>query len=216
MNYEGESQNWTNWESGYPGGGKNHNCVKLIPISDNKWRDDDCFYEAPGVCYFKFPKDTSTVSVETIADTTSTQSTTKLITTRSLETTDQKQTTITSDNTTDTRTNTLVATTSEAITSEIIGTAYPENTTEECVCVCYATNQPMDRTELQAKIDKLVEELTIPKTETSRNKRKLISAPDNRTSAKSIGYVGATVLILICGLIIGMDALNICKNASSK
>ena len=43
-----------------------------------------------------------------------------------------------------------------------------ENSTEECVCVCYATNQPIDRTELQAKIDKLVEELTISKTETSR------------------------------------------------
>ncbi|XP_063431081.1 uncharacterized protein LOC134713720 [Mytilus trossulus] len=151
--------------------------------------------------------------METIADTTSTQSTPKLITTRLLETTYKKQTTITSDNTTEIRTSTLVATTSEAITSE---TTSPENTTEECVCVCYATNQPIDRTELQAKIDKLVEELTIPKTETSRNKRKLISAPDNRTSAKSIGYVGATVLILICGLIIGMDALNICKNVSSK
>ncbi|CAG2229143.1 unnamed protein product [Mytilus edulis] len=210
MNYEGESQNWTNWDTTTPDGGSSQDCVKLIPSRNYKWDDDYCYVSA------HVPKDTSTVSKETIADTTSTQSTTKLITTRSLETTYQKQTTITSDNTTDTRTNTLVATTSEAITSEIIGATYPENSTEECVCVCYATNQPIDRTELQAKIDKLVEELTIPKTETSRNKRKLISAPDNRTSAKSIGYVGATVLILICGLIIGMDALNICKNASSK
>ncbi|CAC5405990.1 unnamed protein product [Mytilus coruscus] len=240
MNYEDELQNWTNWGNGKPDGNTLQNCVKLFPYIDYKWDDDECTVEAPGLCYFKFPKDTSTVFMETIADTTSTERTTTLITTRLLATTSQKQISTISDYTTETRTTKMigstsetitsemvgttsettttemVGTTSETITSEMVGTTYSENSTEECICVCYATNQPIDRSELQAKIDKLVEELTIPKKETSRNKRKLISAPDNRTSAKSIGYVGATVLILIGGLIIGMDALNICKNASSK
>ncbi|XP_052099867.1 uncharacterized protein LOC127734182 isoform X2 [Mytilus californianus] len=216
MNYEDELQNWTNWDNGKPDGNTLQNCVKLFPYFVYKWDDDDCTVEAPGLCYFKFPKDTSTVSMETTADTTSTERTTNLITTQLLATTSQKLISTISDYTTETRTTKMIGTTSETITSEIVGTTYSENTTEECICVCYATNQPIDRSELQAKIDKLVKELTIPKKETSRNKRKLISAPDNRTSAKSIGYVGATVLILIGGLIIGMDALNICKNVSSK
>ncbi|XP_063435484.1 lithostathine-like [Mytilus trossulus] len=53
MNYEGELQNWTNWDAGYPGGGSSYNCVKILPAFGNKWHDDDCFVETPGVCYFK-------------------------------------------------------------------------------------------------------------------------------------------------------------------
>ena len=53
MNYEGEVQSWTNWGPGFVGGGNSQNCVKLVPFLDNKWDDDNCFVEAPGVCYFK-------------------------------------------------------------------------------------------------------------------------------------------------------------------
>jgi len=44
----------------------------------------------------------------------------------------------------------------------------------------------------------------------------LTSASDNRTSAKSIGYVGASILILVGSFIIGIDVLNLCKPKKSK
>jgi hypothetical protein len=41
--------------------------------------------------------------------------------------------------------------------------------------------------------------LTVDKKKTSSYKRKLTSAPDNRVSAQSIGYVGIVILTIVGG-----------------
>ncbi|XP_071119854.1 uncharacterized protein [Mytilus edulis] len=83
-----------------------------------------------------------------------------------------------------------------------------------CYCPCSATvaSSSITTEELQAKIDKIQTELTVDKKETSSYKRKLTSAPDNRVSAQSIGYVGVVILTIVIGLLIVIDIPTLVKD----
>ncbi|VDI05358.1 Hypothetical predicted protein [Mytilus galloprovincialis] len=83
-----------------------------------------------------------------------------------------------------------------------------------CYCPCSATvaSSSITTEELQAKIDKIQTELTVDKKETSSYKRRLTSAPDNRVSAQSIGYVGVVILTIVIGLLIVIDIPTLVKD----
>jgi hypothetical protein len=55
------------------------------------------------------------------------------------------------------------------------------------------------------KSEKIVRELSVDKSNLSRTIRKSKSAPDDRTSAKGIGYVGVIVLVVVIATIVGLD-----------
>lgn len=238
-NYEGQPQSWTFWDTGEPNddGSPTQDCVRLVPVSSFRWKDCSCDESAAGLCYFKYTTSSQTTSLAntstletTMSQTTSLAYTSTLDTTTSLANTSTLLTTVggtkaTFDKTSGTTkfdsdvTTTTAGTTTELLTPSLLDVMTLQslsspglNKTEECFCVCYSTHSNIDTTHLQDKIDKLVLELTIPKKDTSQNRRKLTSASDNRTSARSIGYVGAIVLILVGGFIIGIDALNLCTS----
>ncbi|XP_071119850.1 uncharacterized protein [Mytilus edulis] len=83
-----------------------------------------------------------------------------------------------------------------------------------CYCPCSASvaSSSITTEELQAKIDKIQTELTVDKKETSSYKRRLTSAPDNRVSAQSIGYVGVVILTIVIGLLIVIDIPTLAKD----
>ncbi|XP_076116914.1 uncharacterized protein LOC143084432 [Mytilus galloprovincialis] len=83
-----------------------------------------------------------------------------------------------------------------------------------CYCPCSATvaSSSITTEELKAKIDKIQTELTVDKKETSSYKRRLTSAPDNRVSAQSIGYVGVVILTIVIGLLIVIDIPTLVKD----
>lgn len=91
----------------------------------------------------------------------------------------------------------------------------PEGATGEqvcsrCKCSCTTlgeeVNHILTEEELQQKIDKLVNEISIDKKNTAVSKRKLISAPDSRKSAVAVGSTGIVILALLLLGIIAMDA----------
>ncbi|XP_033759023.1 uncharacterized protein LOC117341275 [Pecten maximus] len=71
-------------------------------------------------------------------------------------------------------------------------------------CRANATT-PKTKEALEEQIKTLKRELTIDKKQTSANKRKLISAPDDRTSSKYIGVVGVIMLCFPVVVIVTMD-----------
>ncbi|XP_071175357.1 uncharacterized protein [Mytilus edulis] len=91
----------------------------------------------------------------------------------------------------------------------------PEGATGEqvcsrCKCPCTTlgeeVNHILTEEELQQKIDKLLNEISIDKKNTAVSKRKLISAPDSRKSAVAVGSTGIVILALLLLGIIAMDA----------
>lgn len=90
-------------------------------------------------------------------------------------------------------------------------------TTSDCYCSCTLTlsSSSITNAELQAKIEQIKTELTVDKKETSSYKRKLTSAPDNRVSAQSIGYVGVIILSIVVGLLVCIDIPTLAKDTKS-
>lgn len=83
----------------------------------------------------------------------------------------------------------------------------------ECPCtVVKPVNSSLPQLTLAEKIEILKQELTINKDETSKNKRKLISAPDERPSARNLGAFGLSVLVLVPVCIILIDISSICRH----
>ncbi|CAC5425478.1 unnamed protein product [Mytilus coruscus] len=61
---------------------------------------------------------------------------------------------------------------------------------------------------LKPELDLIKKELTINKSNTTRMRRTKISAPDDRVSATSVGYVGVVFICLITVLIVFLDRLG--------
>ncbi|XP_062603939.1 uncharacterized protein LOC134265733 [Saccostrea cucullata] len=62
---------------------------------------------------------------------------------------------------------------------------------------------------LQKKIDAIQTNLTIDSKNTTKHKRTLISAPDDRISARNVGLVGVVVIFLVVFVIVSFDFINI-------
>ncbi|XP_063431747.1 uncharacterized protein LOC134714436 [Mytilus trossulus] len=56
----------------------------------------------------------------------------------------------------------------------------------------------------------------VDKKTTSSFQRKLVSAPDDRTSAIVVGWVGVIVLTAVVAIIMSFDCINICQKAGGK
>ena len=89
------------------------------------------------------------------------------------------------------------------------------STSSSCYCPCTLSlaSSTITTEELQAKIEQMQTELTVNRKETSSYKRKLTSAPDDRVSAKSIGYVGVVILTVVTGLLVCIDLPTIMKDS---
>ena len=74
------------------------------------------------------------------------------------------------------------------------------NGTMECICVCRDTNLTVEQIVEQRKNELMVDTETLSSTY-----RKLSSAPDNRSSSKTIGAIGASVLGVFVALIVLPD-----------
>ena len=70
----------------------------------------------------------------------------------------------------------------------------------------------MTAQQMQDALQQLREELLIDKSELSSTKRKLISATDDRMSARAIGGIGGFVLTSVCVVIILADVSRIWRN----
>lgn len=87
------------------------------------------------------------------------------------------------------------------------------DTSEVCECPCIMVgNTTSPQLTLEERIEILKKELTIDKTQTSMNKRKLISVSDNRMSAKGLGVFGLSILILVPICIVLMDLTSISRH----
>ncbi|XP_060066349.1 uncharacterized protein LOC132546644 [Ylistrum balloti] len=64
----------------------------------------------------------------------------------------------------------------------------------------------LSREEKMELLNTLKKQLKLAKDTTSLSRRKLISAPDNRTSATSVGVIGICVLVALFGTIVLIDA----------
>ncbi|KAK3083063.1 hypothetical protein FSP39_012954, partial [Pinctada imbricata] len=75
-----------------------------------------------------------------------------------------------------------------------------------CMCPCSMyKNKTYTQEEVQKRIKEIKEKLTIKPKNTRAYKRSLISAPDDRISARNIGYAGVVIMIILSGLIVLMD-----------
>lgn len=86
----------------------------------------------------------------------------------------------------------------------------------ECECPCYQTSRNINMTEdeiIKIKHDIRKQNL-IDKTTVSKYKRERISAPDNRFSAKAIGYVGVTCLCTVGVVIVMIDVVSLVNTFS--
>ncbi|CAC5426527.1 unnamed protein product [Mytilus coruscus] len=104
-------------------------------------------------------------------------------------------------------------------TTTILGKS--EVTSLECLCPCSkvgkdkwnflrGTNLTLGqlRQILKPELDLMKKELSINKSNTTRMRRSKISAPDDRISAKSVGYVGVVFICLITVIIVFIDMLG--------
>ncbi|VDI24358.1 Hypothetical predicted protein [Mytilus galloprovincialis] len=80
---------------------------------------------------------------------------------------------------------------------------------------CYRLcNKSSSETNLQEKIQKLKKELSVSERDTSKYRRSLTSARDDRYSSKTIGLVGALGIALVVGFIVTLDSVKICQKCS--
>ncbi|VDH88709.1 Hypothetical predicted protein [Mytilus galloprovincialis] len=80
-----------------------------------------------------------------------------------------------------------------------------ETTSTKKSCICPCSNFTMTEDELTKKIAQLKSELSVDPKLTSKYKRSLVSASDDRPSSKYIGTFGIAVIVVICSLIVLMD-----------
>ncbi|XP_052816389.1 uncharacterized protein LOC128242963 isoform X2 [Mya arenaria] len=90
-------------------------------------------------------------------------------------------------------------------------------TAEECMQPCYCPCgwvEPKNYTtaEIQQKVAEIQAKLKVPVKDLSAT-RKLISAPDYRTAAKAIGYVGVAFLVVSLGSIFLLDVPTLLNDA---
>lgn len=105
-----------------------------------------------------------------------------------------------------------ITTSDEPITTSIIPNIV-SSTNDSCFCPCNSGGfQTLTFEELQRKIQEIVAELKIDPKETSIAKRKLISVPDGRPSAKAVGSLGIVILLTFAALIILMDVNVVYRN----
>ncbi|VDI47438.1 Hypothetical predicted protein [Mytilus galloprovincialis] len=111
--------------------------------------------------------------------------------------------------------------TEEIMTSEVISIATSTISPLECLCPCsqvgksnWGSARGMNltfeelRKVLRPDINFLKKELSVNKSNTNRMRRSKISAPDDRVSATSVGYVGVVFICLITVLIVLFDILG--------
>ncbi|CAC5387882.1 unnamed protein product [Mytilus coruscus] len=168
---------------------------------------------------------TSTITAtEQTTPSTYTMTTTKITTlpTSTMTTTDMKtpptsaMTTIAYDR--------IINTISEKL---VVTSIYPFSP-DECLCPCSKVAKgkwdffrgmslTLDqlRELLKPDLDLMKKELSINKSNTSRMRRSKISAPDDRVSATSVGYVGVVFICLITVIIVTIDILG-CNVAKSR
>ncbi|XP_076106145.1 uncharacterized protein LOC143074683 [Mytilus galloprovincialis] len=83
------------------------------------------------------------------------------------------------------------------------------------IIYCYRLcNKSSSVTNLQEKIQKLKKELSVSERDTSKYRRSLTSARDDRYSSKTIGLVGALGIALVVGFIVTLDSVKICQKCS--
>ncbi|XP_033751757.1 mucin-17-like [Pecten maximus] len=90
----------------------------------------------------------------------------------------------------------------ESVTNLYTGT--PSSSCYHCFCNSNLMTS-LSPEQLQSQIETLKRELTVEKKELSSWKRKLISIPDERVSAKSLGYLGAAMLAVVFGAVVLID-----------
>ncbi|XP_060084361.1 uncharacterized protein LOC132563637 [Ylistrum balloti] len=88
-------------------------------------------------------------------------------------------------------------------TSSVYESTYSPPT---CYCPCGdVTNTTITPKQLESKINEIKQTLTVSKKGLSSWKRKLVSTPDDRASAQSIGYIGAAIMCSIAAIMVVMD-----------
>ncbi|CAG2204407.1 unnamed protein product [Mytilus edulis] len=111
--------------------------------------------------------------------------------------------------------------TEEIMTSEVTSIATSAISPLECLCPCsqvgksnWGSARGMNltfeelREMLKPDLDFLKKELGVNKYNTSRMRRSKISAPDDRISATSVGYVGVVFICIITVMIVFLDILG--------
>ncbi|XP_062601182.1 uncharacterized protein LOC134262877 [Saccostrea cucullata] len=69
---------------------------------------------------------------------------------------------------------------------------------------------------LQEKVNVLKTNLTVNRKDTNKFRRTLISAPDDRRSAKNLGLVGVVVICLVAGVIVFFDCVNVVQRVACR
>ncbi|XP_076086372.1 uncharacterized protein LOC143057030 [Mytilus galloprovincialis] len=108
-------------------------------------------------------------------------------------------------------------------------TTVQPSSSRKCFCPCSKVgkgkwdfvrgmNRTLDelREILKADLDLMKKELTVNKSNTTRMRRSKISAPDDRVSAASVGYVGVVFICLITVFICFLDMLGCLVNKFKK
>ena len=103
-------------------------------------------------------------------------------------------------------------------TSAEIDTSVVSMTTSSatpCVCSCPTSflnpNDTDFEKQLNKKLDEIKTKLVVNKTDLSSEKRKKISAPDERVSSQSIGSVGAVLLAVVVLAVVVPDLIVVLK-----
>ncbi|XP_021353044.1 mucin-5AC-like [Mizuhopecten yessoensis] len=197
--------------------------MSVITADPNSVIAEPCYSSAPLVATTTVapeatttvaPEATTTVASEaitTIAPGVATASLTSSATTIQLETSSVTilGTQQTSSTATPQLSNTIttVDLTTAALSTESLTNVYTGTPTSSCYhCFCNSNKMTsMSPEELQSQIETLKKELTVEKKDLSSWKRKLISIPDERVSAKGLGYLGAGMLAVVFGAVVIID-----------
>ncbi|XP_076109313.1 uncharacterized protein LOC143078298 [Mytilus galloprovincialis] len=110
---------------------------------------------------------------------------------------------------------TMVTQTGDVTRGAIItqSTMYAQNTSTRCVCPCL---QDKSELELTNYVNMLIDQIKIDVKETVIAKNRRTSAPDNRRSAKAIGFVGIIVIVLPVLFFVVFDVVTFIKFHSGK
>ncbi|CAE1243980.1 unnamed protein product [Acanthosepion pharaonis] len=81
-----------------------------------------------------------------------------------------------------------------------------------CPCKC-RRRSPLTEEELESTIVSLRKELSVNKSTLSRTIRSKTSAPDNRTSATSMGMAGIVILVSCVVFLVASDFSHLCQHA---
>ena len=77
--------------------------------------------------------------------------------------------------------------------------------TEAVLCTHTTKSRNYTEGEIESILESIRKKLKIEKKKTKKYQNTLISAPDDRFSAKAIGYTGATILIALVSVVVLMD-----------